>query len=160
MAFDRHGMGLTLLRILLGVFFLVHGIADLRWLLDPSLLSQQLATWSHAVTAGSMSALYLRRVAMPFAPVLARLIPLAEIGAGFGMIAGFWTPLVACVAFVIVLNDHVASGAIFRYSFLANPDGLPVLGGTLALMIGGVRLPLSVGRKKVRGGQQKGDGRR
>ncbi len=53
MAFDRHGAGLTLLRFLLGVFFLFEGLGKLRWFLDPSLLSQQLATWEHSVSAGS-----------------------------------------------------------------------------------------------------------
>jgi len=37
-----------------------------------------------------------------------------------------------------------ASGAVFRYSFLTSGYGLPVLGSTLALMLGGVRLPWSV----------------
>jgi hypothetical protein len=38
----------------------------------------------------------------------------------------------------------VASGVIFRYSYLTNGYGLPVLGGTLALAIGGIRLRWSV----------------
>jgi len=146
MAIDRHGTGLTLLRILLGVFFLFQGIGNLPWLLDPSQLSQQLASWEHGVRAGSISAQYLQRVAVPFAGVIARLIPLAEIGAGLAMIAGFWTSLVAFLTFVMVVNFHVASGAIFTYGFLTNPYGLQVLGGTLALTFGGVRLPLSLGR--------------
>ena len=146
MAIDRHGTGLTLLRILLGVFFLFQGLGNLPWLLDPSPLSQQLASWEHGVRAGSISAQYLQRVAVPFAGAIARLIPLAEIGAGLAMIAGFWTSLVAFLAFVMVVNFHIASGAIFTYGFLTNPYGLPVLGGTLALTFGGVRLPLSLGR--------------
>jgi hypothetical protein len=43
-----------------------------------------------------------------------------------------------------VLNYHVASGAIFHVSFLASPWGLPVLGSTLGLAMGGVRLRWSV----------------
>ena len=100
MAFDRHGTGLTLLRILLGVFFLFQGLDNFHWLLDPSPLSQQLAAWEHSAGAGSISALYLQRVAMPFAAVFARLVPLGEIG-GLAMIAGFWTPLFAFIAFVM-----------------------------------------------------------
>ena len=144
MAFDRQGTGLTLLRILLGVFFLLQGLGNLPWLLDASPLSQQLSTWQHGVRAGSISAQYLQRVAVPFAAVLARLIPLGEIGAGLAMIAGFWTSLFAFIAFVMVVNFHIASGAIFTYGFLTNPYGLPVLGGTLALAVGGVRLPWSM----------------
>lgn len=144
MSIDRQGTGLTLLRILLGVFFLLQGLGKIRWLLDPSLLSQQLATWEQSVRAGSISAQYLDRVAVPFAAIFARLVPLGEIGAGLAMISGFWTPLVAFIAFVMVVNFHIASGAIFTYGFLTNPSGLPVLGGTLALAMGGVRLPWSI----------------
>lgn len=142
MAIDRQGIGLTLLRILLGVFFLLQGLSHLAWLLDPSLLSQQLATWEHGVGAGSTSALYLHRVAIPFAGVLARLVPVAEIGGGLAMIVGFWTAFVALVTFVVVVNVHIASGAIVTYGIVTNPYGLPALGGTLAL--GGVRLPWSI----------------
>lgn len=144
MAFDRQGAGLTLLRILLGVFFLFQGLRHLPWLLDPAPLSQQLVTWEHSARAGSISALYLQRVAVPFAAVLARLVPLGEIGAGLAMIVGFWTPLFALIALMLIVNFHIASGALFRYSFLTNPFGLPVLGGTLALALGGVRLPWSI----------------
>ena len=56
MAIDRQGTGLTVLRILLGVFFLFQGVSHVRWLLDPSPLSQQLATWDHSARAGSISA--------------------------------------------------------------------------------------------------------
>ena len=57
---------------------------------------------------------------------------------------GFWTPIFAFVAFFMALNFQFASGALFQYSFLTNRYGLPVLGATLALAIGGVRLPWSI----------------
>jgi hypothetical protein len=41
----------------------------------------------------------------------------------------------------MVLNIHVASGALFTYGFLTNGYGLPVLGSTLGLAVGGGRLP-------------------
>ena len=144
MAIDRQGTGLTLLRILLGVFFLFQGLNNLPWVLNPSLLSDQLAGWEHSVRPGSFSAQYLQRAAIPFAGVLARLVPVGQITAGLAMIAGFWTPLFAFIAFVMIVNFYIASGAIFTFGFLTNPYGLPVLGGTLALAIGGVRLPLSL----------------
>ena len=50
----------------------------------------------------------------------------------------------AFLAFFMALNFHVASGLIFQYGFLTNGYGLPVLGSTLGLAIGGVRLPWSV----------------
>jgi hypothetical protein len=60
------------------------------------------------------------------------------------LIVGFWTSLVAFIAFFMALNFQIASGALFKYSFLTSGYGLPVLGSTLALALGGVRLPWSI----------------
>jgi hypothetical protein len=61
------------------------------------------------------------------------------------LVAGVWTPLFALVAFFMALNFQFASGALFKYAFLTSGYGLPVLGSTLALAFGGVRLPWSLG---------------
>src|SRR5437762_8867673 len=37
----------------------------------------------------------------------------------------------------MVLNSHFAHSRLFQYGFLSQGDGLPVLGGLLALAIGG-----------------------
>ena len=44
----------------------------------------------------------------------------------------------------MVPNFHFACGVLFHYSDLTNGYGLPVLGGLLALALGGDRLPFSV----------------
>jgi uncharacterized membrane protein YphA (DoxX/SURF4 family) len=143
MAIDRQGTGLSLLRIFLGVFFICQGLGKVRWFLDASPLLVQLTNWEHAAPAGTFSAKYLHAV-IPYAGLFARLVPLGEIGSGLAMLAGFWTRLFAFVAFLMVLNFHLASGAVFTYGFLSNGFGLPVLGGTLALALGAVRLPWSM----------------
>ena len=151
MAVDRQGLGLVLLRICIGVFFLFAGLSKLRWFADPSILAGQLAGWAQAVAPDSISARYLARVAIPYTAVFARLVPLGEISAGLAMLLGLWTPVFAFIAFFMALNFHVASGAIFRYSFLNNGFGPPVLGATLALIVGGTRLPWSVtGSRKTK----------
>ena len=43
-----------------------------------------------------------------------------------------------------LLGLTIASGVMFEYSYLTNGYGLPVLGGLLALTIGGYSLPMSV----------------
>jgi uncharacterized membrane protein YphA (DoxX/SURF4 family) len=71
-------------------------------------------------------------------------VPLGELCSGVALLVGFWTPLFALLAFCLALNFQFASGALFRYSFLTSGYGLPVLGATLGLAIGGVRLRWSV----------------
>jgi uncharacterized membrane protein YphA (DoxX/SURF4 family) len=144
MAIDRQGTGLVIVRICLGVFFIFAAFNKLRWLLDSSILSRQLVLWLQQVAPGSISQAYLQRVAIPGAAILARLVPIGEFICGLALLVGFWTPIFALLAFLMVLNYHVASGAILHMSDLANPYGLPVLGSTLGLAMGGVRLRWSV----------------
>ncbi len=144
MAIDRQGTGLTLLRICMGVFFIAEGIGKWRWLGDSSILSRQFAAWLQAAPAGSTSQWYLERIAIPGTAAFARLVPIGEIASGLAMVVGLWTPLAAFVGFFMALSFHIASGAMTKLSFLSNGYGLPVLGATLALAIGGVRLRWSL----------------
>ena len=144
MAIDRQGIGLALLRICIGVFFVFEGLGKIRWLGDTSVLAARFADWTQAAPAGSVSAWYLARVAQPGLAVFARLVPLGELVSGIALVVGFWTPFFAFVAFFMALNFNIASGALFKYSFLTNGYGLPVLGSTLALAVGGVKQRWSV----------------
>jgi uncharacterized membrane protein YphA (DoxX/SURF4 family) len=144
MAIDRQGNGLVIVRICLGVFFLFSAFSKLRWLMDSSILSSQFTLWLQNVPPGSISQSYLQRFAIPGVAILARLVPAGEFICGLALLVGFWTPIFALLAFLVVLNYQVASGAILHVSFLANPSGLPVLGSTLGLAMGGVRLRWSV----------------
>ena len=139
MAIDRQATGLAVLRTCLGIFFTFEGIGKLRWFVDSSLLAGQFTDWSKAMAPGSPSHWYLERIAIPGVAIFARLVPLGEIVSGLAMLVGFWTPLFAFVAFFMALNFQFASGALFKYSFLTNGYGLPVLGSTLALALAGSR---------------------
>jgi uncharacterized membrane protein YphA (DoxX/SURF4 family) len=144
MAIDRQGTGLATLRICIGIFFLFEGIGKIGWFTNPSLLAGQLSGWAQAVPPGSWSHAYLQRVALPYASTFARLVPLGELVSGAALIAGFWTPVFALIAFFMALNFQFASGALFKYTILTSGYGLPVFGSTLALAIGGIRLPWSM----------------
>jgi uncharacterized membrane protein YphA (DoxX/SURF4 family) len=144
MAMDRQGTGLAVVRICIGLFFIFEGLGKLRWFVDSSILARQLAGWHQASAAGSLSARYLERFAIPGVAAFARLVPLGEICSGIALLVGFWTPLFALIAFCLALNFQFASGTLFKYSFLTSGYGLPVLGATLGLAIGGVRLRWSV----------------
>jgi len=144
MALDRQGTGLAVVRIFIGVFFVSEGLGKWRWFVDSSLLAARFSGWQRSVAAGSLAARYLNAIAIPGAWLFARLVPLGEITSGLALIFGVWTPLFAFIAFFMALNFQFASGALFKYSFLTSGYGLPVLGSTLGLAIGGVRLPWSV----------------
>jgi uncharacterized membrane protein YphA (DoxX/SURF4 family) len=139
MAIDGRTTGLTVLRICIGIFFIFEGIGKLGWFTDTSLLAEQLRNWLQSVSSSSLSHMYLVRVAIPGVRIFARLVPLGEIVSGVALVAGFWTPLFAFVAFFMALNFQFASGALFKYSFLTSGYGLPVLGSTLALALSGLR---------------------
>jgi uncharacterized membrane protein YphA (DoxX/SURF4 family) len=144
MALDRQGTGLAILRILVGVFFVFEGLGKIRWFTDTSILAGRFAEWMAHAPGGSISSWYLHRIATPGLWIFARLVPLGEMGCGLALVVGLWTPLVAFVLFFMALNFHIAGNTLFKYSFLSNGYGLPVLGSTLALAIGGVRLRWSI----------------
>jgi uncharacterized membrane protein YphA (DoxX/SURF4 family) len=134
--------GLRVLSLCIGVFLIFEGLGKLAWLTDSGPLAGALQGWLNE--APPTSRWYLETLAIPGVPMFARLVPLGELLAGAALVTGFWTRLAAAAAFLMVLNFHVASGAIFQYRFLTNGFGLPVLGGLLALAIGAARLPWSV----------------
>ncbi|MBW8862614.1 MAG: DoxX family membrane protein, partial [Acidobacteria bacterium] len=108
------------------------------------ILGRQLDGWLRAVPAASWSHTFLERVAIPGTAAFARLVPLGELSTGMALITGFWTPLFAFLGFVMALTFQFASGALFKYTILTSGYALPVLGSTLGLMVGGVRLPWSL----------------
>ena len=136
------GLGLRLMAVMLGVFLIATGIDKVEWLVDSSLLAQRLDAWLEGATP--VSRWYIETLARPGLLLFARLVPIAEVAAGAALIAGFWTRLAAALALLVALNVHVASGSFAEWTFLRDGLGLPVLGGLLALAIGGSQLPISV----------------
>ena len=138
-------LGLRVLAIMLGIFFLGMCSTKLAWFLDSSILLNKFQT-IFLPKAPSIVRWYLETVCIPGAPLFARLVPLGELAAGLALIAGFWTRMAATVALLMVLNFHFATSAFWSIDFLRDGTGLPVLGGLLALAINGARLPFSVSR--------------
>ena len=136
--------GLRVLSVLMGVFIVFMGMGKLAWFGDSAYLVAELERWHEF--APSMSRRYLETVAIPGAPVFARLVVLGELATGAALVTGVRIRLAATVALLMILNFHVAMGVIFTYGYLTNGFGLPVVGGLLALAIGGTKLPLSLGR--------------
>ena len=136
--------GLRVLSLLMGAFLIFMGLDKLGWFVDDAFLVGRLQEW-HDI-ASPVSRWYLEKVAIPGAPVFARLVPLGELSAGTALICGVWVRLAAVVALLMVLNFHFAADILLHYSYLINGFGLPVIGGLLALAIGGARLPFSVSK--------------
>ena len=136
--------GLRVLSVLMGVFIVFMGMGKLAWFGDSGYLVAELERWREFAPA--MSRWYLDTVAIPGAPLFARLVVLGELATGAALVTGVRIRLAATVALLMILNFHVAMGVIFTYGYLTNGYGLPVVGGLLALAIGGTKLPLSLGR--------------
>jgi len=135
-------IGLRVLAVGLGVFFVFTGISTFAWLADSGPLSQRFDGWFDRATPAARW--YIETLAIPGVPLFARLVPLAALATGGALLLGVWTRLAASIAFVVVLNVHFVAGSFLQWEFLRDGTGLPLLGGLLALAIGGSRLPFSV----------------
>lgn len=142
MAVNPSARGLTALRLFLGVFFLFEGIGKIAWLTDAGPLTAQLQGFLESANAWNRA--YLQTFCLPGASVFARVVPIAECATGVAFLLGAYTRYAAIAALLMVLNFHFAGGFIFEYRYLTNGYGPPVLGGLLALALGGAALPLSL----------------
>lgn len=146
-----HASAAAALRVLslsMGVFFLFMGIDKIAWLGDPGLLTAQLRGWHESAPAPSRW--YLEHVALPGAPVFARLVLAGELAVAVAFLTGFKVRVAAVVGLFMVLNFHFAMGVLLRFNYLWNGYGPPVLGSLLALAIGGARLPFSLTSRRAR----------
>jgi uncharacterized membrane protein YphA (DoxX/SURF4 family) len=124
--------------VTLGVFFLAMGASKVQWFFDTDLLAERFARW--LPNAAPYARWYLENVAIPAAPLFARLVPAGELCAGVALVLGIRVPVVSAATLAMVLNFHVATSA-FSWEFLRDGTGPPVLGALVALIIGGRRLP-------------------
>ena len=137
-------MALRVLSFSLGVFLLFMGLDKIGWFMDSGFLTRTLQQWRGM--ARPLARWYIDTIALPGAPVFARVVPLAELAAATSLILGVRVRLAAALAIVMVVNIHIAADVIFRYNYLWNAYGPPVLGGLLSLAINHTRLPFSVSK--------------
>jgi uncharacterized membrane protein YphA (DoxX/SURF4 family) len=141
---NPHAVALRILSLAMGLFLLFMGLDKIDWFMDGSILTQQLQQWRGM--ARPFARWYIDTICLPGAPVFARVVPTAELAAGAALIFGVRVRLAGALAMLMVINVHVAADVMFRYEYLWNAYGPPVLGALLALAIGGTRLPFSVSR--------------
>jgi uncharacterized membrane protein YphA (DoxX/SURF4 family) len=135
---------LRVLGLAIGLFFLFNGLDKRAWFLDSNILSERLDGWLE--NAAPSVRWYIETLAAPGVPLFARLVPLAELVVGAGLIVGFWTRLAAFLALMMVANFDFARGMFHSGEFLTDGVGFPVVGGLLALTIAGARLPFSLSK--------------
>ena len=135
-------LGLRVLAVLLGVFFIAMSLNKIAWLTDSRLLSDRFQRWAPA--AAPDVRWYLQTIALPLAPILARVIPIAEFCTGLALILGVWTRMAATLALFMVLNFHYGTSAFYSWEFLRDGTGPPVIGALLALAIGATSLPYCI----------------
>ena len=138
----RTGLGLRIAAICIGVFFVAMAFNKIAWLTDGNLLLQRFERW--APDARPSVRWYLETIAIPAAPLFARLVPIAEFSAGTALILGFWPRLVALLALFMILNFHFATASFWSWDFLRDGTGPPLFGALLAVAIGGGKMPWCV----------------
>jgi uncharacterized membrane protein YphA (DoxX/SURF4 family) len=137
-------IAVRILSLAMGVFLLAMGLDKLGWFADSDLLVRQLQQWRGS--ARPLARSYLDTLAIPGAPLFARLIPPAELAAGTALLLGIRVRLAAALALVMIVNFHIAADVMFRLEYLRNGYGPPILGALLALVIGGRQLPFSLSK--------------
>ncbi len=139
---ERVRLALRVLSLGLGVFFLAMSLNKLDWFGNPDLLAQRFHRW--LPHASPYARVYLEWVAIPGAPLFARLVPLGEFVTALAMFTGVFTDIAAAAALLMVLNFHLATSAFSSPEFFRDGTGFPIIAALLALALGGGRLPYAL----------------
>ncbi len=130
------GLPLLILRVSLGVFMIAKALDKLAWFTHPDILTVKLNAFLAKATPSNR---WWVMLLIPGAAVFARLVPLGELTAGVSLISGRLSRVAAILAFLMILNFHLATGALFRWDFPSDGQAFPVLGGLLAVALSGRR---------------------
>ena len=136
------GLALRVLSIGVGVFLVAMAFNKLSWLMDGTVLLDRFVRW--LADARPAVRWYLETIAIPAAPLFARLVPLGELTCGIALIAGFWPRIAAAVSLFMILNFHFATASYWSWEFLRDGTGPPLIGALLALALYRGKLPWGV----------------
>ena len=130
------GQALVVLRVSLGIFMIAKGLDKLAWFVHPNLLAVKLDAFLAKATPANR---WWVTLLIPGVAVFARLVPFGELAGGAALLFGRFTRLAAVLAFLMILNFHLATGSLFHLAFFSDGQGFPVLGGLLAIALAGRR---------------------
>jgi uncharacterized membrane protein YphA (DoxX/SURF4 family) len=142
---------LALLRVAAGVSLFAAGLHKLHWFANPP-LAERFAEWSQH-PANAFVAKYLHFVSN-HPTILGRMVVLGELGLGMLLMVGFLTPLAALLAFFMVLNYQLASGAMFSLNYITGQSGLAYLLIYPVLFLGRAGTALGVDGMLARAGRK------
>jgi uncharacterized membrane protein YphA (DoxX/SURF4 family) len=112
------GVALVVLRVSLGIFMIAKGLDKLGWFVHPDLLAVKLNAFLAKATPANR---WWVTLLIPGVAVFARLVPFGELAAGASLIVGRFTRLAAILAFLMILNFHLATGALLHWDFERRP---------------------------------------
>lgn len=125
-----------------GVFFLAMSVNKITWLMEPELLAQRFQRW--LPNASWYARPYLEAVAIPGAPLFARLVPIGEFLTALALLAGVYTNIAAALALLMIAQFHLATSSYSSLEFLRDGTGPPLFAALIALALTGGPLPMSL----------------
>ena len=139
---------IAFLRIIVGLFFLGQGFNKLDWYPSSEFLRTSLDRY--AQNAPPLTAWYQIHVAYPGIEVWSRMIPTGEMLIGIALVLGLLTVPTLIIALALVVNYHLANGALFSNHLIADPYGLLLIANLIVLTASnsGSTLALDASRRK------------
>ena len=122
----------SFLRVVVGIFFIGQGVNKLDWYVSSEFLRTSLDRY--AVNPPSLTGWYQTHVGYPGLEAWARMIPTGEMLIGIALLIGVLTQATLIIAFVLVVNYHLANGILFSSAFFSNPFALLLLSILLVLI--------------------------
>ncbi|HTX19791.1 MAG TPA: DoxX family membrane protein [Bacteroidota bacterium] len=139
---------IAFLRIVVGLFFVGQGINKLDWYPSSEFLKTSLDRY--AQNAPPLTVWYQNHVAYPGIEVWTRMIPTGEMLIGIALVLGLLTLPTLIIALALVINYHLANGALFSNHLISDPFGLLLIANLIVLMTcnAGSTLALDASKKK------------
>ncbi len=123
---DRGITIVIIARILLGLFWLDHGISKLEsgWLTQDKL---SIRMTKSSLTAPAYAKPYIKYVLKPAAPVIQRLVLFGEIAVGLAFVLGFWTKPATWGAIFMLLNFKFVEGRLLSWGAFGEGTLFPLM---------------------------------
>lgn len=123
---DRITTIVIISRILIGLFWLDHGIGKLEsgWLTGDKLATR---LTGNSLKAPSYVKPYIKHVLQPAAPVVQRMVLFGELAVGLAFVVGFWTKPAVWGAIFMIFNFKFVGGRLFTWATFGDAYIFPLI---------------------------------